>query len=66
MRQGGWVSPETAFATRDDLYAVRDQLQAEFRAEIRHLSDRIDRMQLTLVAGFMSMIVALIVVGFFG
>ena len=57
MRQGGRVSPETA-----DLYAVRDEL----RTEIRHLSDRIDRMQLTLVAGFMSMVVALIVVGFFG
>ncbi len=57
MRQRGRVSPETA-----DLYAVRDEL----RAEIRHLSDRIDRMQLTLVAGFMSIVVALIVVGFFG
>ncbi len=66
MRQGGRVSPETAFATRDDLYAVRDGLQAEFRAAIRHLSDRFDRMQLTLVAGFMSIVVALIVVGFFG
>jgi len=51
------VSPETA-----DLYAVRDEL----RSEIRHLSDRLDRMQLTLVAGFMSMLVALIVVGIFG
>ena len=55
------MSPETAFATRDDLYAVRDEL----RSELRRLSNRIDRMQLPLVAGFMSM-VALIVVGFFG
>jgi|GEM_PF-6937939 hypothetical protein len=62
LRQAGWVSPETAFATRDDLYAVRDEL----RSEIRHLSDRLDRMQLTLVAGFMSMVVALIVVSIFG
>ena len=56
------MSPETAFATRDDLYAVRDEL----RSELRRLSDRIDRMQLPLVTGFMSMVVALIVVGFFG
>lgn len=56
------MSPETAYVTREDLYAVRDEL----RGEIRHLSDRIDRMQLTLLAGFMSMVVALIVVGFFG
>ena len=48
------MTPETAFATKDDLYAVRDEL----RSEIRHLSDRIDRMQLTLIAGFLSMIVA--------
>jgi hypothetical protein len=60
------VTPETAFATRDDLYGVRDELRAEIRAEIRHLAERIDRMQLTLVAGFMSMIVALIVTTFFG
>jgi hypothetical protein len=57
LRQGDSVTPETAFATKDDLHAVRDEL----RSEIRHLSDRIDLMQLTLVAGFLSMIVALIV-----
>jgi hypothetical protein len=51
---------------RDVLHAVRDELRAEFRTELRHLAERIDRMQLTLVAGFMSMVVALIVVGFFG
>ena len=61
MRQGGIVTPETAFATKDDLYAVRDEL----RSEIRHLSDRIDRMQLTLIAGFLSMIVALLFSGAF-
>lgn len=33
------------------------------RDEIRHLSGGMDRMQLTLVAGFISMIVALIVNG---
>ena len=33
------------------------------RDEIRHLSGRMDRMQLTLVAGFISMIVALILSG---
>jgi hypothetical protein len=73
FRHGENVTPETAYVTREDLYAVRDELRtvqdelrAEFRSEIRHLSDRIDRVQLTLVAGFMSMVVALIVVGFFG
>jgi hypothetical protein len=63
------VNPETAYATKDDLLSLRDELYAvrdELRAELRHLADRIDRMQLTLVAGFMSMVVALIVVGFFG
>jgi hypothetical protein len=62
VRHGDEVTPETAYVTRDDLYEVRDEL----RGEIRHLSDRIDRIQLTLLAGFMSMVVALIVVGFFG
>lgn len=73
MRHGAIVTPEIAVATREDVYAVRDELRAEFdglraefRAELRHLSDRIDRMQLTLIAGFMSMVVSLIVVGFFG
>jgi hypothetical protein len=67
------VTPETAYATKDDLlslrddfHAVHDELRAELRTELRHLAERIDRMQLTLVAGFMSMVVALIVVGFFG
>jgi hypothetical protein len=63
------VTPETAFATKDDLLSLRNELHAvrdELRSEIRYLGDRIDRMQLTLVAGFMSMVVALIVVGFFG
>jgi hypothetical protein len=67
------VTPETAYVTREDLFAVRDELRTaqddlrgEFRSEIRHLSDRIDGMQLTLVAGFVSMVVTLIVVGFFG
>jgi hypothetical protein len=67
------VTPETAYATKDDLlslsdelHAVRDELRAEFRTELRHLVERIDRMQLTLVAGFISMVVALIAVGFFG
>ena len=63
------VTPDTALATRDDLYALRDEFYAvrdELRTDIRQLADRIDRMQLTLVAGFMSMVVALIVVGFFG
>ena len=55
------MTPETAFATKDDLYAVRDDL----RSEIRHLSHRIDRMQLTLIAGFLSMIVALLFSGAF-
>ena len=55
------MTPEMAFATKDDLYAVRDEL----RSEIRHLSDRIDRMQLTLIAGFLSMIVALLFSGAF-
>jgi hypothetical protein len=72
FRHGEIVTPETAYATKDDLlslrdelHAVRDELRSEFRTELRHLADRIDRMQLTLVAGFTSMVVALIVVGFF-
>ncbi len=56
------TTPVTALVTRDEF-------QTEMRSvkdEIRQLSQRVDRLQLTLIAGFMSMVVALIVVGFFG
>jgi hypothetical protein len=51
------TSPElvTKEESRTEIGILRD--------EIRHLSGGMDRMQLTLVAGFISMIVALIVSG---
>ena len=48
---------------------ARDQFQTELRSikdEIRHLSERVDRLQLTLAAGFMSMARALLVIGLLG
>lgn len=57
--------PTTPFAA----LVTKDEFQTEMRSvkdEIRHLSRRFDWFQHTLVAGFMSMVVALIVVGFFG
>lgn len=52
------TAPVADLATKQELREVRD--------EIRHLSMRIDRLQHILIAGFMSMIVALIAVGFLG
>jgi hypothetical protein len=59
------TSPGVGLVTRADIDGLKLEIR-ELRAEVHHLSDRFDRFQLTLVAGFMSMIVALIVVGFFG
>jgi len=63
---------EAPFSTRhgehmSDL-VTRDEFRSgvgTLRDEIRHLSGRMDRMQLTLVAGFHSMIVALLFSGAF-
>ncbi|MET0696366.1 MAG: hypothetical protein ABWZ58_02955 [Acidimicrobiia bacterium] len=60
------TSPElvTKEEFRTEIGTLRDEFRGGIgglRDEIRHLSGRMDRMQLTLVAGFLSMIVALIV-----
>ncbi|MGH8913120.1 MAG: hypothetical protein ACRDZM_01235 [Acidimicrobiia bacterium] len=63
------ATPVTALVTRDgfqtEMRSVRDEIRS-VRDELAHLSHRVDLLQLTLLAGFMSMIVTLIVVGFFG
>ena len=58
-------TPGAALAARDDTDGLWTAIH-EVKEEIRHLSDRIDRLQHILVVGFMSLIVVLIVVGFFG
>ncbi len=54
---------------RDEVTGLRsdfNDLRSELRDDIRQLGQRIDRMQLTLLAGFISMVIALVVAVFFG
>ncbi len=56
------VTPATALVTNDEFHTETRKLEDAIDA----LSHRFDQLQNILIAGFMSMIVALIVVGFFG
>lgn len=56
------IAPATALVTRDEFHTEIRKLEDAIYA----LSHRFDQLQNILIAGFMSMIVALIVVGFFG
>lgn len=50
---------------KEEIRRLRDEIR-ETRDEIRYLSRRVDRIQLTLLAGFLAMITALVVAVFFG
>lgn len=49
-----------------DLRGEFTDLRTELRGEISHLSRRMDRMHLTLLGGFMSIVVTLVAAVFFG
>lgn len=56
-------------ATRADIVRLEDEMASirkEMRDELRHLSQRIDRLQQTTLAGFVAMIAAILAAGLLG
>lgn len=66
------ASPATDLATKADVTDLReaiDRLVTEMdrsRADVKHLSQRMDELQTTLLGGFAAMIAALLAAGFLG
>lgn len=59
------VTKDDMTVVKDDIRGIKDDIRG-IKDDIRHLAQRVDRIQLTLLAGFISMVVALIVAVFFG
>lgn len=56
-------------ATRADIVRLEDEMasiRTEMRDELRHLSQRIDRLQQTTLAGFVAMVAAVLAAGLLG